>query len=561
MTVESTPKNSAEVKLSIDSIDGQVLKKMVEAAMIWLRIHQQVVNSLNVFPVPDGDTGTNMLLTMQSAFNEISASNETNIGKIAHSISQGALMGARGNSGVILSQIWRGFARGLDSYERMDCKSFIAALNESRNTAYKGVVRPVEGTILTVIKDISSAAENACEYEDDLVGLLRKIVDAADESVKGTPELLPILKQAGVVDSGGKGLYYIFEGMLRFTLGLSLEASEIAVQPLAQLNLDESMTNIEPGQDFEIVIDFQPLKELDLEEYFKDLTQIGTSIQIGEGDGMYRMHIHVPTENRNEPIVRTMKVGSITNITTENLLEQMQNKSQKQPEEIPLAKVTEDQVAVVVVSPGKGISRVFASLGAAAIIEGGQTMNPSTEQILTAFDSLPSRKIIILPNNKNIILAAQNTIGLSKKEIRVVPSKSIPQGLSALLRHDPDGDLDDQFEKMVSSLSDVETGEITTAIRSVKINDVDVKEGEVIVLHNGNLILSTDDLVKACFHFLEAAKTDERERITLFYGQTISREQVNLMVEKIKQKYPSPQHEIEVLEGGQPFYQFIISVE
>ncbi len=534
---------------------------MLEAALIWLRVNQKIVNSLNVFPVPDGDTGTNMVLTMQSAFDEVANSSEENIGTIAHSISQGALMGARGNSGVILSQIWRGFARGLDSLDVMDCKTFVSALHESRNTAYKGVVRPVEGTILTVIKDIAAAAETACGEQNDLIALLQTIVDSADKSVRNTPELLPILKQAGVVDSGGKGLYYIFEGMLRFSLGLSLDASEISVQPLATLNLDDAMSQIEPGQDYEIVIDFKPFPELDLDNYFNELSKIGTSIQIGEGDGMYRMHIHVPKENRFEPQRKTEKVGNILKTATENLMEQMNAKSAKSDEEIPLAKVNEGQVAVVVVSPGKGISRVFASLGAAAIIEGGQTMNPSTEQILKACESLPTDKIIILPNNKNVILAAQNTASLTKKNIRIVTSKSVPQGLSALLRHDPDGDLDDQYQKMLNSLGEIETGEITTATRSVKINDVDVKSGEVIVLHNGNLILSTTDLEKACLHFLEAAKTEDRERITLFYGQSIEKNQVDHIVDVIKKKYPSPDHELEVLEGGQPFYQFIISVE
>jgi DAK2 domain fusion protein YloV len=555
------PKSMGENKLTVKAIDGQILKNMLEASMIWLRINQQVVNSLNVFPVPDGDTGTNMLLTMQSAFNEIVDSSESNIGKIAHAISQGALMGARGNSGVILSQIWRGFARALDSMDSMDCKTFVTALNESRNTAYKGVVRPVEGTILTVIKDIAAAADHACGNDNDLVDLLRTIVSAADESVRHTPELLPILKQAGVVDSGGKGLFFIFEGMLRFALGLSLEASEVTVQPLAALNLDASMDQIEPGQDYEVVIDFQPFENLNLENYFNELSKIGTSIQIGEGDRMYRMHIHVPTDNRNLPITQTMKVGNITNITTENLLEQMNKKSSRQNEEIPLSRVNQGQVALVVVSPGKGFSRVFASLGAAAIIEGGQTMNPSTEQILNAFEALPTDKVIILPNNKNIILAAQNTAHLTKKNVRIVTSKSVPQGLSAILRHDPDGDLEEQFQKMLSSIHDVETGEITTATRSVNINNVDVKEGEVIVLHNGDLILSTNDLQKACLHFLEASKAEEHERITLFYGQNVEKKTVDDIVESIKQRYPPPMHEIEVLEGGQLFYQFIISVE
>ncbi|MGD0002691.1 MAG: DAK2 domain-containing protein [Anaerolineaceae bacterium] len=541
-------------------LDGQDLKVLIEAALTWIKTNQQTVNALNVFPVPDGDTGTNMLLTMQAAFNEIQNSGERNIGKMAHAIAQGALLGARGNSGVILSQLWRGFARALDNLEKMDALIFVNALKEARVTAYKGVVRPVEGTILTVAKDISIAAENSTTKTDDIMQMLDYIVTEADLSVQRTPDLLPILKQAGVVDAGGKGLFYLFEGMLRFLKGQSLESAEVSIKPLSAINLDSTLEKIEPGQDFEWVIDFRPSERLDSNKFYNDLSKIGTSIQIGEGDGMYRMHIHVSNQNRDLPLDYVSKLGTILNWTGENLVAQMEEQqSASQPVKFNLASVNPGQIGVVVVSPGVGISRIFASLGASAIIEGGQTMNPSTEEIVKAFENLHTDKIIILPNNKNIILAAQAAATVTLKKATVVPSKSIPQGLSAMLRLEPDGDLEHIVADMIKALQDVETGEVTVATRSVEINGVHVEAGQVIALLNGDLVEAASTLDDACLGLLKKANTSDRERITLFYGENISRNEVNRIVDNIRAAYPS--HEIELHEGGQPHYQFIISIE
>ncbi len=540
-------------------LDGQGLKLLIEASLAWLKTNQQTVNALNVFPVPDGDTGTNMLLTMQAAYNEIVHSGERNVGKMAHAVAQGALMGARGNSGVILSQILRGFARALDSTETMDAALMVKALVEARNTAYKGVVRPVEGTILTVIKDCAIASEKNLAETTDMNLLLEKVVAAADESVRHTPELLPILKSAGVVDSGGKGLFFLLEGMLRFLKGQPLETPVSVVQPLANMNMGNAMETIEPGQDYEVIVDFRPTVPLDLEKFYNDLAEIGTSIQVGEGDGMYRMHIHVPTEKRYEPIDYTMGLGTITKVAMENLMAQMENIEAERAPRLTLAPVEPGQIAVVAVSPGLGISRIFASLGAAAIVEGGQTMNPSTEDILKSFENMPTDKIIILPNNKNIVLAAQAAATMTVKKVSVVPSRSVPQGMSAMLRLDPEGDLDEITKEMVAALADVETGEVTIATRSIEINGVDVHEGEVIALHNGALIVSADTIEDATMQFLDKAGTSDRERVTLFYGQNISHSDVNRITDKIRTAYPS--HEVEVHDGGQPHYQFIISIE
>jgi len=541
------------------TVDGQLFKLLLEASLNWLRTNQQIVNSLNVFPVPDGDTGTNMLLTLQAAYNEIQNSGEKRISKIAHSIAQGALMGARGNSGVILSQLWRGFSRSLDNKDAMDMSDFSNALIEAKNTAYKGVVRPVEGTILTVAKDMSIASESIVKQTNDLETFLDGIVKAADVSVQKTPELLPILKQAGVVDSGGKGLYFIFEGFLKFLRGESLETSTAKlVQPIALMEGDE-MEEIEPGQDFEVIVDFRPSDPLNLDTFYNDLTEMGTSIQVGEGDGMYRMHIHVPTANRYLPIDYTMQLGTITKVYIENLIDQMEQKEAAEQNKLSLTPIEQGQIAVIAVSPGFGLSQIFASLGAAAIVQGGQTMNPSTEEILHSFENLPTDKIIILPNNKNIFLAAQSAKEATVKHVEVLPSKTIPQGLSAMLRLDPTGDLDEIFEEMNEALLEVDTGEITVATRSVEINGVNVKEGEAIALFNSELIASSSSIEKACFEILDRIDMDERERLTLFYGSDIARQEVNLIVDHIREKYP--QFEIEIHEGSQPHYQFIMSIE
>lgn len=560
MSAEESPYSDKGIKGGkMITIDGQDLKVLTESALTWLKTNQQMVNALNVFPVPDGDTGTNMVLTMQAAYNEIANLGEKNVGKMAHAIAQGALMGARGNSGVILSQLWRGIARSLDSLEIMDAAMLVRAFNEGRNTAYKGVVRPVEGTILTVAKDLAAAAEKSLTPNSTVESILEDAVQAADISVKHTPELLPILKQAGVVDSGGKGLFILLEGMLRYIKGQSLETATVAVQPLSAMNLDQAKEKIEPGQDYEVVVDFRPNDPLDLDQFYSDLSQIGTSIQVGEGDGMYRMHIHVPTEKRYQPIDYTLGIGTILKVAIENLVDQIDSIENQATNKLNLAAVEHGHAAVVAVTPGPGIARIFASLGVAAIVEGGQTMNPSTEEILRAFENLPTDKIIILPNNKNIVLAAQAASSVTVKKVTVIPSTSVPQGLSAMLRFSPDGEYDEVVKEMTAGLQDVETGEITVATRTVEINGVQVHKGQVIALLNGKLVYSASSIEEALLGLLAKSTIADRERITLFSGADLSQKEINRLADKIRSAYPS--HELELHEGGQPHYQFIISIE
>ena len=558
-----TPKNAIVNKnrlviLQQYPIDGRGVKKLAQAGYAWLEANRQSVNALNVFPVPDGDTGTNMVLTMQAAMEEIKNSPEQKAGKILEILAQGALMGARGNSGVILSQLWRGFARSVDGKENVDSQDLAKAFVEARDTAYKGVVRPVEGTILTVAKDMAAAAEAAVKEGADPITLLERVLKAADESVQHTPELLPILKEAGVVDSGGKGLFFLLEGMMRWVQGQQLHTAESMVQPLAALNLENSMESIEAGQDYEVIVDFRPSKPLDLQQFYGDLEKMGTSIQVGEGEGMYRMHIHVPTEKRYEPIDYTMTLGTITNVAMENLMAQMDALSQK-THGFKLKPVEPGEIAVVAVAPGAGIARHFAELGAAAIVEGGQSMNPSTADILSSFENLPTDKVIVLPNNKNIALAAIASAELTVKKVQVIPSNSVPQGLAAMLRLDPKGDFDQVAEEMTKATKQVQTGEVTTATRNVEIDGVKVKIGQLIGLHNGKLVTSSADFEKGCLKLLKKIGLENYEIITLFYGQDVRPEMAEEIAAAIRKAYP--RQEIETHEGGQPHYQFIFAIE
>jgi DAK2 domain fusion protein YloV len=542
-------------------IDGPTLKRMLGASVDWLRTNQQIVNALNVFPVPDGDTGTNMVLTMQSALDEMNEKAERSVGRVAHAIAHGALMGARGNSGVILSQLWRGFARTLDEHDRMDAKLMTEALDEARETAYKGVVRPVEGTILTVSKDIAKEAQLAIQNgTSSAFEILELIVQAADLSVEHTPELLPVLKEAGVVDSGGKGLFFILEGMLRAAYQLPLDEPVISVQPLSAIKLEGATQAIEPGQDWEVIVDFHPEGTLDINNFYNDLDEMGTSIQVGEGDGMFRMHIHVPDKTEYKPIDYIRGLGTITNVAIENLMIQMGGSEvQGDIKDLTLQPIEPGQNAVIAVAPGMGLARVFASLGVTAIIEGGQTMNPSTQEILSSFEDLPTDKVILLPNNKNIVLAANQASELTVKEVCVIPTVSVPQGISAMFAWEPNGDFTSVSENMKGSLDDVQTAEITTATRSVEIDGVTCEAGQVIGLLNGKLACSGDSLDQVLMETLEIANAASRELITLYYGEDLSAMDANQLGDHIREQYT--EQELEVHEGGQPHYQLILSIE
>jgi DAK2 domain fusion protein YloV len=559
MPTEAAPREKRQVILMSYPIDGQAVRRLAHAGMTWLETNKQTVNSLNVFPVPDGDTGTNMVLTMKRAMEEIkNLGSEQQAGKVLEALAQGALLGARGNSGVILSQLWRGFARSINGKDVMASDDLAKAFAEARDTAYKGVVRPVEGTILTVAKDMAAAAELAAKEGADPATLLQRVLEGADASVKRTPELLPILKEAGVVDSGGKGLYFLMEGMVRWVQGAQLHTAESTVQTLAALKLDNSLEQVEEGQDYEVVVDFVPHTELNLEQFYADLEKMGTSIQVGEGDGMYRMHIHVPTDKRYEPIDYTMTLGKVTNVAIENLMAQMDEISHK-AHTLKLASVKAGEIAVVAVAPGPGLARHFAELGVAALVEGGQTKNPSTADILASFENLPTDKVIILPNNKNIIMAANSAVELSPKKVVVVPSTNVPQGIAALLKLTPTGEVEPVAAEMQKAMTGVQSGEITTSVRNVELDGVKVKEGQIIGLHNGKLVVAEDDVAKATLRLLEKIGFDKYEIATFFYGEDLTIDQADVIVDAVRKAYPK--QELEVHEGGQSHYHFILAIE
>ena len=543
------------------AVDGRLLRRLTEAGLNWVRANQESLNALNVFPVPDGDTGTNMTLTMQSAWDEVLPLEERNLGKVAHAIAHGALMGARGNSGVILSQLWRGFARAVDDLPEVDAARIVAALEEARETAYRGVVRPVEGTILTVSKDVAAAARRALDDgADSTLEILEIVVAAADESVKHTPELLPILKEAGVVDAGGKGLFFLLEGMLRAAYRQPLDQAEVHVKPLSSLVLQESSELIEPGQDWEVVVDFQPGKELDLPSFYNRLESLGTSIQVGEGEGMYRVHIHVPKDTEYEPIEYVKSLGTVTQVRLENLMSQMaEREAAGRRAPVHLDEVKPGQIATVVVSPGEGISRVFASLGASAIVAGGQTMNPSTKEILQAIEALPTDSVVVLPNNKNIRLAAEQAAELTSKQACVVPSRFVPQGIAAILALDPDGHLESNVASMDEAMAHVHTLELTMATRTVEIDGVNVRQGQIIGLMEGVLKAAGEDLAETFNELLGNASIEQFELITIYYGADLTPDQARAVADRVKGKYPDL--ELELVDGGQPHYQIIASLE
>ncbi len=540
------------------SCDGYGLKRATEAALQWLTANHESINALNVFPVPDGDTGTNMLLTMQAAWKEIESKDEPNAGKVAHAIAHGALMGARGNSGVILSQIWRGFARGLGDKQEFSAAEMAHAFREATDTAYRGVVKPVEGTILTVSKDAAVAAEVAAADSDDLLRVMEHVVNGCHISVSKTPDLLPVLKQAGVVDAGGQGLTVLIEGMLRYAKGESLDVDVAAhVKPLALDAVGAAMEAVEPGQDWEVVVDFRPHQELDLPSFYADLEKIGTSLQVGAGEDIYRVHVHLPKERRQEPIELAESLGTVVNVHMENLLAQMDAIQAKAG--VRKVQMTEGQIVTVAVSPGPGFDEIFGSQQAVALVSGGQSMNPSTADILKAFENLATDHIIILPNNKNIQLAAQQAAEHSGKKVKVIPTRTVPQGIAALLAFNPDGDFEEVAASMESRLVDVETGEVTTATRTVELDGVAVADGQIIGLHNGKLIYGGNSPTEVVLALLERMNVTSRELFTLYYGNGLTQQEAEATGAAVSEAYSNLT--VEIHFGGQQHYHYIFSLE
>jgi DAK2 domain fusion protein YloV len=537
-------------------VDGQGFKRLIVAALAWLQRHQAVINALNVYPVPDGDTGTNMVLTMRSAWAEIEDSPEHNVGRVARQMAHGALMGARGNSGVILSQIWRGFARSLDEKDILQADDLADACREGAATAYKGVVKPVEGTILTVAKAVADAAERAVERTDNLVNVLERIVFSAHEAVALTPSLLPVLEEAGVVDAGGQGLFIILEGMLRYMRGEAVGEDVRLVESVDLLS--EGMALGETGYRYDVQF-LLVGEDLDVDKIRGRIAEMGDCpLAVGDPTTV-RVHVHV--SDPGVPISYGASVGSIRDVVVEDMQAQYQDFILDHERPVTAARSSQPigDIGVVAVVPGDGLARVFQSLGVGAVVRGGQTMNPSTQDLLEAVEGLPTDQVVILPNNGNVIMAAEQSRELSDKEVVVVPTRFVPEGIAALLALNYQAGLETNVRAMKRALKDVETGEITLATRSATINGVEVAHGEVIGLHNGELKVGGQTVEDVARELLSAMNSRDREIITLYYGEDVSEEEANALAESLEQDWP--EQDVEVIPGGQPHYLYIISVE
>jgi DAK2 domain fusion protein YloV len=536
---------------ALKSLGGQELRQLFSAGTAWLERHAAYVNSLNVFPVPDGDSGTNMLLTMQAAIKEVSTSPEHAAGAMLKAISHGALLGARGNSGVILSQIIRGFARAVEKKEHINANDFAAALVEGAHTAYKGVVKPVEGTILTVARESGDAATIAAAQSDDLRVVWMKTVEAARASVVKTPLLLPVLKEAGVVDAGGQGLLVILEGALKYLNGepMDLAAAGAGAQALEQIAREE-------GWGFDIQFHIRGAA-LNVEAIRDKIASMGESTLVVGDATLVKVHAHAPTPGAI--LDYGCSVGVITNVIVENMQEQYIDFMAGQSARPPITAEDISGMTTIAVVPGAGLTRVYESLGVGKIVTGGQTMNPSIQDILKAIDAVKTDQVIVLPNNKNIIPAAEQAQLLAKKQVAIVPTKTVPQGIAALLAFNFQSNLEANVKAMTRAAQNIRTIEITKATRSVKLDALEVKEGQFIGLIDDDLAGAGDDRTRLALDLLKRAQVEEREIITIYYGDTVNATEAEALSEAIRQQYPS--QEIEVVGGGQPHYHFIISVE
>jgi DAK2 domain fusion protein YloV len=535
-------------------IDGQYFKELSKAALGWLQYHQAVINSLNVYPVPDGDTGTNMVLTMQSAWAEVEESPERNLGQIAHRVAHGALMGARGNSGVILSQIWRGFARSLDEKAVCRAEDLAVACQEAAATAYKGVVKPVEGTILTVARAVADTAARMARETDDIGEMLEHMVFAAHEAVMLTPSLLPVLREAGVVDAGGQGLFVILEGMLRYTRGEPVLEDERLMEAVDLVDTQMDFGEPAYGYDVQFLI---VGRELNVDTVRERIVGLGDCPLVVGDASTIKIHIHVP--DPGVPISYGASLGSLRDVVVEDMQAQYQDFIAEQELPPTTAPPAPEGIGVVSVALGDGLTRVFESLGVSAVVQGGQTMNPSTKDLLDAIETVPCDAVVLLPNNKNVILAAEQASSLSSKSVAVIPTRSIPQGVAALLALSQQADLEDNVSLMTAALSEVESGEITTATRSVTVNDVEVTAGQIIGLHDGELKVSGTTIDGVAQTLLKEMDPTDREIITLYYGDNVSESDASTLADLLQQDWPDL--EIEVINGGQSHYHYILSLE
>jgi DAK2 domain fusion protein YloV len=552
-------------------IDASLFLQMMRAGAKRLTDQVEKVNALNVFPVPDGDTGTNMGLTITSGVKEMEKyAHETSVGKLAEALSKGLLMGARGNSGVILSQLFRGFSKALSGKDTVNARQLADAFHRGVETAYKAVIKPVEGTILTVSREAAEAGINRSWTTDDPAEIMEAVLEGARRALAKTPELLPILNQTGVVDAGGQGLVYVYEGMLSVLKGEVEVSQPIApgtqdFDSLADMVHDNAQSKVDPatiehGYCTEFIIKLntsrRPTESFDERKFREEISQFGDSLLVVADEELVKVHIHA--EYPGDALNCAMKYGDLSRIKIENMREQYENVTQGQT--APSNPAAEKKpFGIIAVASGDGIAEIFKSVGVDVVIEGGQSMNPSTEDLVRAIEQISADHIIILPNNKNIILTAEQVGDLVSTPVTVIPTRSIPQGLAALLAFDENHTAEENKQKMITASQSVTSGEVTYAVRDTTIGDLVIQKDDFLGIMEGKIEVTGKDLLDTSLELLAKMGADNKEVLTILYGADVSEEQVNALSGKIAEAFPDLEYE--VYYGGQPLYYFLFSVE
>ena len=541
----------------IQYIDGKQLRDMFVSGANNLKNHKDIVDKLNVFPVPDGDTGTNMSLTISCAIKELNKVEKDDIGQLGKALSKGSLMGARGNSGVILSQIIRGIAKSIEGKDQLSSMDIAEALKNGSDTAYKAVIKPVEGTILTVVRESSEYALKVAALEDDIVEFMTLLVKEANNSLNRTPELLHALKEAGVVDSGGKGLVLVYEGMLKSLEGQFIDSEEIQSAEATPIKVENKISTEDIKYQYctEFILETDKISDLKMRDI---MIKYGDSLVVVGDEGVIKVHVH--TNTPGTVLQEALAFGQLLTIKIENMKLQHENKV------IQDAQDTKDEVkedpkefGFIATSMGEGLAKIFKDFGVDHIIEGGQTMNPSTEDFMNAIDEMNANNIIILPNNSNIIMAANQAKELSDKNIIVIPTKNVSQAFAALVSFDGDLTIEENEANMLEALTTVKSGQVTYAVRNTVINDVEVKEGNIIGLGEGKLLSAGDDVDDITTKLIESLVDEDSAIITLFYGEDTKKEDAEALQEALEEKFEDI--DIELYYGGQPIYYYLVSVE
>ncbi|SHI04510.1 DAK2 domain-containing protein [Sporanaerobacter acetigenes] len=550
--------------MKIQFVDGILLKKAFIGAANFLEQSKEEVNALNVFPVPDGDTGTNMSLTFQSAMKEILNLNEYSVEKVAMAASNGSLMGARGNSGVILSQLFRGLANGLKGKEKADAKELAKAFKLASDTAYKAVMKPTEGTILTVARECAEAAITLSKNEKDIVIFLDKVIQQGNIALNKTPDMLPVLKEAGVVDAGGKGLMVILAGAFKaLTTNGEIKYETVASKKSEDTHFKKELSTgeIKFGYCTEFIV--KNTKE-DVENFKQELSKYGDSLLVVGGNDLIKVHVH--TNNPGLVLEKGLSIGELHDIKIDNMRVQHRNLLVEEDCDCIDNKVInlnekkeKKKYSFITVAMGDGIASVFKDLNVDFIIPGGQTMNPSTEDILNGIKEVEGEDIIILPNNGNIVLAAEQAQKMSERKVHVFPTKSIPEGISALLAFNAEVNVEENLDNMKSAVQNVKTGQVTYAVRNTEINGTKISKDDIIGICKGDIKSSGKDIQETSLELLKKMVDEDTELITIFYGNTIEEKEANKLGELAEKEFKDC--DIEVIYGGQPIYYYIFSVE